>query len=80
MKHRAKPLLSDYYSLTIVLMRGTRNVAICKVPRLDFEKENTIYWDEFPDKRKSVFKYSHTTKRGKVFREQKQNITSMVLI
>ncbi len=65
---------------TIVLMRGTRNVAVTDVYENEFKDIETVYWDEFNGaKRKSVFDYSHTTKRGRVYRERKFNVTSMFI-
>ena len=75
---KTKPLLGEHYKrkITIVLMRGSKNIVVSKVSR-HFEKEDTILWDEFDGaKRKSVFYYSHTTKRGRVYRERTVNITS----
>ena len=63
--------------MKIVLMRGNRKIASVDV---SFEKATTVLWDEFDGaKRKSVFDYSHTTSRGKVYRERTTNKTSLII-
>lgn len=64
--------------MIIILMRGARNILVAEV-KDDFENSDTIYWGEHKDMRLSVFDYSHTTKRGRVFRERKFNGSSAMI-